>query len=337
MSAVPLSGPPAASPRRSNPSPPRSTSRPSATPPTWSSDSDRAPAGNGVALPDGPAYFTSRGSVMGRSTRLSWPRRSRCSTPPSSPRRRPTAGPHRCRHHLPPLATRAPSPSSAASSGTSPMASIAPSAPERAIEPLRPEAGRCSSGPARWPCPAALGVAWRLGDMLREYRGDRTSPRGRRRHRRPRDRLMTELYWGLPPRSYLRTRAWSTVDLDEARSACDAGPDHGGRRSLTEEGRTGREAVEDTTDQMAARSRTAGRRRRRGASPSWSRGTPEIRAAGGYLPSGPHEVSRPLRSTAPGRRLGLRRPELRVVAGAAPEAAHVVQPAGAVHRRRLPG
>ena len=44
----------------------RCTSRRSATPTTRPSVSTRARTANGVALPDGPAYFTSRGSVMGQ-------------------------------------------------------------------------------------------------------------------------------------------------------------------------------------------------------------------------------------------------------------------------------
>ena len=58
---------PANSARCSSRSPARCTSRPSATPTTPRSASTRAAATpNGVALPDGPAYFTSRGSVMGQ-------------------------------------------------------------------------------------------------------------------------------------------------------------------------------------------------------------------------------------------------------------------------------
>ena len=67
---LPSSGPLVASRRRSNPSPPRSTSRPSATPPTPSSASDRAPARPTAwpcrtARPTSPAGARSWGRSIG--------------------------------------------------------------------------------------------------------------------------------------------------------------------------------------------------------------------------------------------------------------------------------
>ena len=62
-----------------------------------------------------------------------------------------------------------------------------------------------------------LGAMWRMGDMLREYRGDShitawvsagldATEIG----------LLTELYWGLPMRTYSRTRAWTDDQFDAA-------------------------------------------------------------------------------------------------------------------------
>jgi hypothetical protein len=63
--------------------------------------------------------------------------------------------------------------------------------------------------------------------------------------------LLTEPYWGVPPRSYIRTRAWSDAQLDAAEERLLArGLLAGG--DLTDRGREAREAVEDTTDRMCA-------------------------------------------------------------------------------------
>src|SRR4029077_7399607 len=44
---------------------------------------------------------------------------------------------------------------------------------ERAVEPLRPEGRPLCSGVRSLTMPAtSLGAVWRMGDMLREYRGD---------------------------------------------------------------------------------------------------------------------------------------------------------------------
>ncbi|HEU4360916.1 MAG TPA: hypothetical protein VFR27_05335, partial [Mycobacterium sp.] len=59
--------------------------------------------------------------------------------------------------------------------------------------------------------------------------------------------LITELYWGLPLRSYIRTRAWSDDDLTAAEDRL-AGRGLIRDGALTEAGRTAREAVEVATD-----------------------------------------------------------------------------------------
>jgi hypothetical protein len=58
---------------------------------------------------------------------------------------------------------------------------------------------------------------------------------------------LTELYWHLPLRTYIRTRAWSDDDLDEAEGRLVArGLLTDG--ALTAEGRAVREQVEVATD-----------------------------------------------------------------------------------------
>ena len=59
--------------------------------------------------------------------------------------------------------------------------------------------------------------------------------------------LLTELYWGLPMRSYSRTRAWSPAEFDAAEARLsERGLVADGQ--LTPAGREAREAVEVATD-----------------------------------------------------------------------------------------
>lgn len=94
-----------------------------------------------------------------------------------------------------------------------------------------------------------LGEAWRLGDMLREYRGDaHVAVWTAAGFDACEIGLLTELYWGLPVRSYSRTRGWNEDDYDaaEARLA-DRGLLVDG--AFTDAGRAAREAVEVATDE----------------------------------------------------------------------------------------
>ena len=59
--------------------------------------------------------------------------------------------------------------------------------------------------------------------------------------------LLTELYWRMPLRTYIRTRAWSDADLDDAEGRLlERGLLSDG--ALTPEGRALRERVEVATD-----------------------------------------------------------------------------------------
>jgi hypothetical protein len=121
---------------------------------------------------------------------------------------------------------------------------------ERMVEPLRPE-GRplFSGGRSQWDDPAALTTRFfHLGDMLREYRGDShvtawvsagvdATEIG----------LLTELYLGLAPRTYVRTRGWSEDALDTAAESLAARGWVEGD-ALTPAGHEAREAMERATD-----------------------------------------------------------------------------------------
>lgn len=136
-----------------------------------------------------------------------------------------------------------------------------------------------------------LADAWRLADRLREYRGDAhiaawttagldACQIG----------LLSELYWGLPVRSYSRTRMWSTDEYDRAEAALEA---RGllAEHQLTSEGRAFREAVEvDTDRQCRPIVEALGEDHGRLVEVLGAWGA-AIRSARGYPASGPHDLA----------------------------------------------
>lgn len=163
---------------------------------------------------------------------------------------------------------------------------------QRAVDPLRPEGKPLFAGLSSLPMPGSpLGEAWRLADLLREYRGDaHTAAWTAAGFDACEIGLVTELYWGLPMRTYVRTRAWSPSDLDtaEARLRARGMLDGDG---LSDAGREARESVEVATDRqcdvivdalgddLGTVVDVVG---------GWSA---TIRDAKGYLPTGPHELA----------------------------------------------
>jgi hypothetical protein len=136
-----------------------------------------------------------------------------------------------------------------------------------------------------------LADAWRLADQLREYRGDvHINAWTTAGFDAVEIGLITELYWGLPLRSYMRTRAWSDDDLDGAEERlASRGLIRDG--ALTDDGRAARETVEVATDE--------------GCTPvvvglgdgldelvdvvgAWSR---QLQQASGYPPAGPQDLA----------------------------------------------
>jgi hypothetical protein len=132
---------------------------------------------------------------------------------------------------------------------------------------------------------------WRRADLLREYRGDaHTAAWTAAGLDATEIGLLTELYWGIPLRSYIRTRAWSDEQLDaaEARLVARGLMADGG---FTDAGRALRASIEETTDAQCAPMLDAlgddldelvGILRPWGAA---------IRDAGGYPSQGPHELA----------------------------------------------
>ena len=204
----------------------------------------------GVAMPDGPAYFTSRGSVMGQvageviaaafavfnpevvvpCVSLGWSK---------------TDAPTICRARD--------------DGGVAQLVRVLGDAPAgldranellaRAVEPLRPEGRPLYAGLRSQPMPETpMGALFRRGDMLREYRGDsHTGAWTAAGMNATEIGLLSELYWGLPMRSYSRTRAWTNEQFDVAHEALKARglvDDDG----FTAKGREARELIETVTD-----------------------------------------------------------------------------------------
>ena len=176
---------------------------------------------NGVAMPEGVAYFTSRGSLMGQvrgtvvasafavfnpaavapAVELGW--------------------------------TRTDAPSICAARDNGALAQL-----ERILghpgelDRLSAMLDRAADGLSLAGRPLAAGVAaladpdhpwgrlFRRGDLLREYRGDsHTIAWATVGLDAIEIGLLTELFWGLPLRTYTRTRAWSAEDFS-GRVAC---------------------------------------------------------------------------------------------------------------------
>src|SRR3954466_2094428 len=178
-----------------------------------------------VALPDGPAYFTSRGSCMGQVPGELVASAFAVFNPAAV---------------VPSVAhgwslTDAPTIAVARTEGaTAQLVRILGEKPEgvasaiellqRANDPLRPEGRPLYAGLLSLGLPGnPVGDMWRLADRLREYRGDaHIAAWTSAGFDATEIGLLTELYWGLPLRSYSRTRAWSETDFDAAQARLEA-------------------------------------------------------------------------------------------------------------------
>jgi hypothetical protein len=128
--------------------------------------------------------------------------------------------------------------------------------------------------------------------MLREYRGDAHVAAWTSASLDATEiGLLTEPFWGLPLRTYIRTRAWSDEQLDAAEERLVA---RGLLRdgALTEAGRHLRESIEAATDAQCRPIIDAlgpdGLEELIGLLTPWGQA---IRAAGGYPAQGPHELA----------------------------------------------
>ena len=205
---------------------------------------------NGVALPDGPSYFASRGSVMGQVpgeviaaafgvfspaivvplVDIAW-QRTDAATIRAARAEGAVAQLRRVLGDRPDGVDRA-----------AELLATAAAAPAISGHPLA--AGIRSLDVPTDP----LAAAWHHGDFLREYRGDSHNAAWvSAGFTATQIGLLTELYWGLPMRSYSRSRGWTADEFDEAEAALrDRGLLDG--PGLSEAGRETREAIEVATD-----------------------------------------------------------------------------------------
>ncbi len=249
---------------------------------------------SGVQLPDGPAYFTSRGSVMGQvsgavvaaafgvfnpeavvpSVEFGW---SKVDAPTMCAAR--TGGAVAQLERV---------------LGASPEGlARATVLLEKAVAPLRPEGKPLYAGLLDLGLPGEpLADAWRLADMLREYRGDAHIAAWTSAGLDATEiGLLTEPYWGVPLRTYVRTRAWSDEQLDAAEARL---VERGllADSALTDEGRVLRESIEVATDAQCAPVLDAlgddGLEELIDLLGPWGSA---IRDVGGYPAQGPHELA----------------------------------------------
>jgi hypothetical protein len=208
--------------------------------------------GNDVAAPDGPAYFTSRGSLLGQvepevvaaafgvfkpavvvpSVQFGW---TKTDAPTIFAARRNGAVAQLERVCGP------------AGAEVARAATLA----ERAVTPLSEPGRPLFAGlRAHWDDPAdAWTRLFHLGDMLREFRGDAHvcvwSTAGVDAIEIG---LLTEAYMGLPLRTYIRTRGWNDEELDAAVSRLRERGWLDDADALSPSGRAARESMEQATD-----------------------------------------------------------------------------------------
>ena len=211
---------------------------------------------DGVAMPDGPAYFTSRGSLDGPGGAAG--RRGRVRGVQPRDRRALRAvrlGAHRRADDLRGAARTARSRSCGAILGDSPAGSTravdAHGTSGRAAARRGPPAVRRSAQPVGRSPPIPLTRFFHLGDELREYRGDaHTVAWTSAGLDADRDRASSRSSsCGLPPRTYIRSRGWSDGELDAA-SARLTSRGWLGADGFTDTGHAAREEIEATTDRQ---------------------------------------------------------------------------------------
>lgn len=253
---------------------------------------------NGVALPDGPAYFASRGSLLGQvpgeviaaafgvfspavvvpSVRLAWTR-----TDASTIRAARADGAVAQLRRL--LGDRP--------DGVDRVRELL----QRAADVLPINGRHLAAGIAALEIPDdPLAAVWHVGDFLREYRGDCHNAAWVAAGLTATDiGILTELSWGMPTRSYSRTRGWTDEEFDRSEHRLrdlgyldGSGPD----THLSQQGRHAREQIEVVTDDQM-----------RPALDALGDAIDElveildpwgetIRAGKGYLGAGPHDLGR---------------------------------------------
>ena len=133
-----------------------------------------------------------------------------------------------------------------------------------------------------------IGDAWRLADRLREYRGDaHTAAWTSAGFDGAEIGVLTERWWGLPARTYVRSRGWNDVELAAAEEGLTKrGLLSGG--TLTAEGKAARDEIESATDRQCAPIVEALGENLEELIALLSKWDEAIRAAGGFPQTGQH-------------------------------------------------
>lgn len=251
---------------------------------------------DGVALPDGPAYFASRGSVLGQvpgeviaaafgvfssavvvpAVQLAWTRTD-AVTIRAARADGATAQLRRLIGERP--------------DGTERVLELL----QRAAAPLPVNGRHLAAGIAALDVPDdPLAAVWHVGDFLREYRGDCHNAAWMAAGLTATDiGVLTELSWGMPARSYSRTRGWSLEEFDRSEDRLRQlgyvdGTGHD--VTLSPDGRQERERIEVATDEQM---RPAIEALGDDADELFAIMAPwgvSIRAGHGYLRAGPHDL-----------------------------------------------
>lgn len=212
---------------------------------------------DGLAMPDGAAYFTSRGSLMGQvapmaiaatfavfnptavipAVEYGWSLTDAATIRTARAR----AGADQLRRVL----------------GDVPLADVESAATllSATLSSMRPEGRSLFAGALYFydepSDPWARYFA--LGDIVREYRGDsHTAAWIAAGVDATEISLLSERYMGIPARSYARTRAWSDEQFDAAVDRLQTRGWFDVNADLTDAGRAGREAIEAATDAQMA-------------------------------------------------------------------------------------
>ena len=163
---------------------------------------------------------------------------------------------------------------------------------EVANDGLRPEGRPLYAGQLALGLPGdPIGDVWRLGDRLREYRGDsHIASWASAGFDATEIGLLTELYWGLPMRTYVRSRAWSDDELDAAEARLiERGLVADG--AFTEKGRDGARRSRWRPTVLASPSSTTWATTSTSCSTSSDGWASAVQAAGGYPATGPHDLA----------------------------------------------
>lgn len=250
-------------------------------------------AAGGVALPDGPAYFTSRGSCLGQVPGEVVTAAFGVFSPAA----------------VVPAVAHGWTLTDAATIARARVEGVAAQL-ARILGPAGDDVGRVTglleraaerlplAGRALYAGLRALGphdepwahLHW-AGDLLREHRGDSHNAAWLTAGLSgPEIGLLSEGYWGLPARSYVRTRAWTGTELDEAEDRL-RGLGWYGDEGMTAAGRDAREAIEADTDRQLEPAVAALGEDLEDLLGVLGRWGAEVRRAGGYLSSGPHDLA----------------------------------------------